>query len=483
MEKRANPAIAKAMRALEGGIPRARADARLPAYHFRPPARWMGDINGPIYHNGRYHIFYQHNPYDEKFGSVHWGHARSKDLVFWEHLPIALWPSKDEGEDHCYSGASVINGEGRPMIFYTSMPTFEQWAAVGDDDLIVWEKCPGNPVLPASVHSDIVRIGAWRDPFIFKHDGHTYLICGGWTGEKRGPGHSRGIVSLYRGRNAGLTEWEYVGPLYCHPHSPDNACPNFFQVGEKWALFMSRHDPHVVNYYVGAWDLETFRFHPESAGTMGYSEDMYATQGLYDAKGRLILWGTLHAYRTGKGWIDWPGCLTLPRVVSLRPDGLLGFEPAPELRKLRGRRRREPGISLSSSSHVMENTRGDLLEIAAEFEPKGARAFGMKVRRSDDGKRAIAIRYDEDGLEVNGIRGIFNEKEKDVGPFKLLAGETTLQLRVFLDKAVMEVYANGRACFSRLLDSREEDLGVEVFAEEGAVRVKRFDAWEMGAIW
>jgi len=475
------------MRSLEEAIPTAQANQKLPTYHFRAPARWMGDINGPIYHNGFYHIFYQHNPYSDRFGNaVHWGHARSKDLVFWEHLPIALWPSEDKGEERCYSGCTVVNNMGTPMIFYTSVGSsrqLEQWAAIGDENLISWKKHPDNPLLHQALHSDVVNIGGWRDPFIFKHEGNTYLINGGSTVKNKEQGTKQGIVSLYLAENDEFTQWKYLGPLFCHPTSPDNACPNFFKLGDRWVLFMSRHNPHVVNYLVGTWNLQTFKFQPEFSGTMGYSEDMYATQGLYDKKGRLIVWGTMHSYRSDKGWIDWPGCLTLPRVVSLRSDGLLGFEPLPELKRLRGEHHQESDIRLCCSSHVPREVKGDTLEIIAEFEPQDAKAFGMKVRCSDDGTKAVVIRYDEQGLEVDGKRGLFNQDDKELRPFKLRQCEMTLTLHVFLDKRALEVYSNGRACFSRLIDSDDRDLGVEVFAEGGSATVRSLDSWNMKSIW
>ena len=98
MSANTNPAIYRAMQSPQTAIPQTKADLRRPLYHFRSPARWLGDINGPIYHNGYYHIFYRRTPYDEMFGTVHWGHARSEDLVFWEYLPIALWPSSERAQ-------------------------------------------------------------------------------------------------------------------------------------------------------------------------------------------------------------------------------------------------------------------------------------------------------------------------------------------------------------------------------------------------
>ena len=91
-----------------------------PTYHFLAPANWMNDPNGPIFYKGEYHLFYQHNPYGDKWGHVHWSHAKSRDLVHWEHLPIALDPSNELGEEHCFSGC-CINNNGVPTIIYTSI--------------------------------------------------------------------------------------------------------------------------------------------------------------------------------------------------------------------------------------------------------------------------------------------------------------------------------------------------------------------------
>src|SRR5262245_47292866 len=114
-------AIDRAMASVEQATPRLEKDRTRPIYHVLGPANWMNDPNGPIYHKGFYHLFYQHNPYGDDWGNMHWGHVRSPDLVHWERLPIALWPSKEAGEDHVFSGCAVLNGAGQPMIFYTSI--------------------------------------------------------------------------------------------------------------------------------------------------------------------------------------------------------------------------------------------------------------------------------------------------------------------------------------------------------------------------
>jgi beta-fructofuranosidase len=97
------------------------SDSSRPQFHFRPAAGWLNDPNGPLFWRGWYHVFYQHNPFGETWGNIHWGHARSRDLVRWEHLPIALAPLADRGERHCFSGCAAIAGNDRPVLLYTSI--------------------------------------------------------------------------------------------------------------------------------------------------------------------------------------------------------------------------------------------------------------------------------------------------------------------------------------------------------------------------
>ena len=65
-----------------------------PNIHFTPEKNWNNDPNGLIYIDGIWHLYYQHNPNDVVWGPMHWGHAVSKDLIHWEHLPVALYPDE-----------------------------------------------------------------------------------------------------------------------------------------------------------------------------------------------------------------------------------------------------------------------------------------------------------------------------------------------------------------------------------------------------
>src|SRR5580658_5397368 len=154
----ADQAIVRATAAVQTATPRAQADPSHPVFHIASPAQWMNDPNGPVYYKGCYHLFYQLTPFSDESGVKYWGHVRSRDLVKWENLPIAIAPSSDLGEESIWSGCCTINALGQPMIFYTSIgqgkSPFDQavqWAATGDDDLIHWQKSPANPVLSEPV--------------------------------------------------------------------------------------------------------------------------------------------------------------------------------------------------------------------------------------------------------------------------------------------------------------------------------------------
>ena len=182
--------------------------------------------------------------------------------------------------------------------------------------------------------------------------------------------------------------------------------------------------------------------------------------------------------------------MTLPRVLELRPDGWLGQSPAPELQALREEHHAETELSLRSEHRALPEVRGDGLEIRAEFKPLGAHFYGLVVRRSGDGQRGVTIGYDGRQIHLTGAdpTGVSVGDGSLAGadfhvPFSLLPHEQTLTLHMFLDKCVLEVYVNGRACFTRALYSPSEDLGMAAFAEGGDAVLERLDVWRMRPVW
>ena len=89
-------------------------------YHANVPSGWANDPNGMIYFDGKIHFFFQHYPYDSRWGTMHWGHFTSDDFIKWEEQPIALRPDQDyEVICGCCSG-NTIEKDGRLYLMYTA---------------------------------------------------------------------------------------------------------------------------------------------------------------------------------------------------------------------------------------------------------------------------------------------------------------------------------------------------------------------------
>ena len=143
------------------------------AFHLLPPIGWMNDPNGFVYFRGEYHLFYQFYPYDSVWGPMHWGHAKSKDLLHWEELPVALAPSESYDKDGCFSGSAIVKDDKLYLLYTGHVDDEEkreetQCLAVSTDG-ITFEKLPTNPVIHAQHIEGIADIADFRDPKVFEY--------------------------------------------------------------------------------------------------------------------------------------------------------------------------------------------------------------------------------------------------------------------------------------------------------------------------
>jgi beta-fructofuranosidase len=465
----ADNSIARATAALEAATPRAQADPAHPIFHIASPAQWMNDPNGPIFYKGYYHLFYQLHPFSDGDGPKHWGHVRSRDLVKWKPLPIALAPSTEAGEAGVWSGCCTVNGRGEPMIFYTSVSQgksafdhAEQWAAIGDDDLIHWTKSPANPVLSETLHGS-TKIYDWRDPFIF-HDGKkTFLVAGGHLAKQ-----GQAAVNIYEATNAELTKWTYRGVLFQLPDNmPTAECPNFFKLGNQWVLFVSPYGH--VQYFIGDFDAVTCRFRPRTRGTLDYGS-FYAPNTLQAPDGRRLVWGWINGFPGGQGW---NGCLSLPRLLDISRDGQLLQKPAPQLTQLRGKPVQWKNLRLENDGAILPLPNTNTLEILAEFDFETANGIELTVKSGAREARPIVVNYHGSELSVMDVKA----------PLSLAAKDGKLNLRIFIDRSVLEVFANETVCLTKVISPLDDHAVLELRASGGPATAKRIQAWPMKTIW
>jgi beta-fructofuranosidase len=323
-----------------------------PHLHVRPEHGWVNDPNGLLRTDGRYHVFFQHNPDRPRHEDVCWGHVSSTDLLHWEDEPVALRP-RPGGPDSvgCWSGVATLD-DGVPTLVYTAIRERPTDSAVvlapaadpADPRLAAW-----NPeAVPVEGMPPVDGVDQVRDPFLFHAGGHRWAI--------QGAGLTDGtpLVLVYIADD--LHAWEYRGVLLegCPGSLAAGIaeaevweCPQLVEADGVWALVVSqwhRDDAHQlrgVAALVGDLDLSEVadggapRFVPASGGPVDTGPDFYAPQVLAE-RGRALMFGWTWESR-GQGEVDdagWAGALTFPREVSL-DGGRLASRPARELTGLR----------------------------------------------------------------------------------------------------------------------------------------------------
>jgi beta-fructofuranosidase len=443
-------------------------DPQRPIYHFIAPARWMNDPNGPIYYKGEYHLFYQFNPFGDNWGHIHWGHAKSEDLIHWEHLPLALKPSTNEGEAHCFSGSCVID-EGIPKILYTSIgperpPSTgaEQWLGIGDENLIHWKKYENNPVMTLDIHKKY-EVRDWRDPFLWKEGNFWYAVLGGHLIKPKRP-----LILLYKSKD--LINWEFLNPLIIEERKKGKnwECPNFFKLKNKHVLIVSPHKQVIYN--VG--EYKQHKFIPTEWRKLDYGRAFYATNILNDKKNeRIILWGWIQ----GGGDIDgWNGCLSLPRGLILNSENILEIKPLPELKELRlDHMSLEERIISSYDREKINPFSGSAIEVKGRFKDISAEKFGINL-------------YSEESIENNDHLILLNSKSNEIivggekAKIKDKLHQKDIDFHIFIDKSVLEVFINYQHCITnRIYLKSGKDFNISPISFNGEFLIKRLDIWKM----
>lgn len=447
-----------------------------PQFHFSPERGWLNDPNGMVYYNGEYHLFYQYHPAGKTWGPMHWGHAVSKDLVHWEHLPIALYP------DHLgtvWSGSAVVdwhdtsgffNGEPGIVAIFTHAEVDGQMQslAYSSDGGRTWRKYEGNPVLDQFKGED------FRDPKVFWHEEtkEWIMVVAG------------GKVRIYSSPN--LRDWTLRSESDIWTE-----CPDLFELpvdgdpnNTKWVLSLGGR-----GYHIETFDGE--RFVPETAALpMNYGPDAYAAQTFSDEpNGRRIMinWMNNWEYANNLASITdpWNGVMTLPYELSLKtyPEGIrLVQQPIPELQRLRRTHCRFANEKIEPGTNLLAEIRGAQLEIIAEFELGTAAEFGLKVRTGDREETAVGYRTADRVLFVD--RNQSGAALSGVYEAPLAPENNRVKMHLFVDWSSLEVFGNdGKVVITSLLFPSQASDGLELSAVGGDVRLSALDVYELESMW
>jgi len=450
------------------------ADPHRPAYHFVTPEGYCSpfDPNGAIYWRGRYHLFYI---FQDDRGHC-FGHVSGTDLVHWRHHPTGLFPRSKDPDRGMFSGNCFINKNGEATMLYHGVDCGNCIATSSEKELNNWNRLDANPITPDTKPGDPHhgKYSSW-DPHGWV-DGDTYYAIFG--GER--PAIAKAET---------LNNWEYVGDLLAHSIegvsiNEDVSCPDFFKLGDKYMLLCISHRLGC-RYYIGEWKNE--QFYPEFHERMSWVDNaFFAPESLLDNKGHRIMWAWILDGRSEETRIasGWSGTMSLPRVLWLGEDGMLRMAPPKELEMLRYNPKSMENLTIQAGSESpLQDIGGNSIELSVEMIPDGVGQFGVKVCCSPGGEEQTLVFYDaaDKKLKIDTRKSSLGEGAKSVeaGPFELKSGEL-LKLRVFVDKSVVEVFANDRqAVMRRIYPTRADSLDVVLFSKGSSAEVRTLQAWDM----
>lgn len=459
------------------------SDMYRPTYHFAIPEglAFPFDPNGNIFWRGRHHMGYIY----QEYGQHYWGHVSSIDLLHWRHHQPYLFPTLDSPESSIFSGNSYLDKDGkRVLCMYHGCSAGNSLAWSDDSDLEKWHKLEGNPLVPNPVDQEKADYTSW-DPCGFIHNNTYYGIFGG------------GKNTVWKSKD--LKKWTKCGPFlaYAYPGIDlleDISCPDFFPMGKKWVMVCISHRLGA-RYYVGQWKNE--QFHPEYHEMMSYADNQFfAPESHTDDKGRRILFAWVLDPRNDVARIPsgWSGMMSLPRVMKLGADNRLLMSPVAELKTLRynGVEKKNVAVAAGRETAVaFDAVMDNVLELELELTGS-AEEFGVKVCCSPDGRNETVIGYkaaegklfiDTSRTGKNQILGkmIANNERKFVesAPMKLGTKEA-LKLRIFVDRCMVEVFANdGRQALSRVVLPPKDATGLKLYAKGGSAKASAVRVWDI----
>ncbi len=464
-----------------------------PRFHLAPQSGWMNDPNGLIYFKGLYHAFYQHHPFDENWGPMHWGHVVSDDLVTWKRLPIALAPGDAFDKSGCFSG-SAIDKNGELCLVYTGHIWLQ---GQGNDEHICQTQClaTSKDGIHFEKHGTILTpedgIMHFRDPKVWQQAGQWWMVVG------QRDNNDVGQILLYRSHDFKKWQFDHVVVSHIDPNVYMLECPDFFPLGDKWILMFSPQGMKAKGYQyrnrfqsgyiVGDWQPgKTFSI-VKPFQEMDFGHDFYAPQSFVAKDGRRIIfawmdmWESMMPSKQDK----WMGAFTLPRELVLDRNNNVRNRPIKELEALREKPKNLSEITLNNE---LKNT--DIESISCEINvdidltQSNAERFGLQLAATPDGKQATLLYVDLQsnrivldrslsGLALKGYRSVRLPKTKK------------LNLHIYVDASSVEVFVNGDlySLSSRIYPKLPAKRIVNLFAENGQAKIIKLDSWQLKSIY
>lgn len=470
-----------------------------PAYHHTPLYGWMNDPNGMFYKDGVWHLYYQWNPYGSKWQNMTWGHSSSKDLVTWEHQPVAI---EANGLGAVFSGSSVVDtentagfGENAIVSLYTSADVSQiQSLAYSEDNGRTFEIYPGNPIITLESEA--------RDPNMFwNNDTKCWVLS---------LAHALDHEMLFF-TSADLKKWTLQSAFGKGIGAQDGVweCPDLFKlkVGgtdeEKWVLVCNINPGgpfggSATQYFVGDFDGRTFNADTDVNGNvptkwMDYGKDHYATVSWSDApdnRRTLIGWMSNWQYAAEVPTMQYRSANTLPREAGLfkGADGqiYLSSTPVPELIKLRDKEViniNNKSIGKNPREFALPASNDGVCEILLDLDCKKADSIDIDI--ANKAGEFVTLRYNSSDNTLSFDRrhsGIvdFSQDFPAVTVAPTFDNSKKVSLRIFIDKSSMEVFGNGgKFVMTNLVFPTKTYSTISIAAKGGNAKIENLKVYSI----
>ena len=456
-----------------------------PDFHLSVRTGWLNDPNGFSYYRGEYHLFYQYYPYESNWGSMHWGHAVSKDLLHWEYLPAALAPDEKYDKDGCFSGSAVVLPDGRHLLMYTGVvkehqaddvfcDVQTQCLAVGDG--VDYEKYGMNPVLDWRDLPKGASRYDFRDPKMWQEKDGTYYCVAG-----NRPADGSGQILLYMSKDG--FKWEFKSILAANHNRFGKMweCPDFFELDGTWVLLTSPQDmlPKGFEYHngngtlclIGDYDRETYTFKEKKDQAVDYGIDFYAPQTVLSPDGRRIMIGWMQnwdACNLRSPEEPWFGQMSIPRELSVK-NGRLYQWPIRELDRMRSNKTEHRNISFSGTISL-DGVKGRRVDMELALRPGDEenlyQKFAVRFAQNEQYQTSLSFRPRESILKVD--RKFSGSRRAIIHQRRCLVNSTggRIKMRIILDRFSVEVFVNdGEHVLTATMYTEQEADGISFFGD------------------
>lgn len=461
----------KAINKAEQHLRRGRASRRdrwYPLFHIASQSGWINDPNGLSYYHGRWHVYYQLNPYEPVWGPMYWGHVSSSDMVTWRRERVALAPGEGDDKDGVFSGSAVVDDNGNLCVYYTGQrwldpnnsragqTQVQMMARALDSNAVHFEKL-GRIIAPPQNQ----RMDDFRDPKVWKQDGIWYMIHGVGTAQQKGQ------IWLYSSRD--MISWTFLKVIF-EDKNPDVfmvECPDLFPLKNAkgdtvWVLCLSemRRDPQdpdaetnvVAGYMVGDFSPETGFQSKTSLRKWDHGHNFYAPQSFMAPDGRRIMYGWMKPDSSSMPTIEdgWNGQLTIPREVRLDSKGNVCTLPVSEMAELRENELQAGSLLVQPESEITicEDLQAGEIIMEIDLETSSFHRAGLKIHATADGSYVL-LTYNKETHQLVLDRSKGGNGDRSSRVVELDAEGNQLRLRVYVDRGSIEVFANqGQAVLS-----------------------------------